>query len=89
MKVLTRQSFLVYRVLRAELFLFLDGNWKTGWEVYFDRWGREGNQILFTANKLEPETGYSFRVIAVNKLGASLASDSTATLKTGMNLMHT
>ena len=62
---------------------FSDGIWKTGWEVRYDRWGREGNLILYTVNNLEPETRYSFRVIAENKAGASLASDSTVALKTG------
>ena len=62
---------------------FLDSNWKTGWEVYFDKWGRDGNTIFYTVRNLEPETKYSFRVIAVNKMGASLASDATAALKTG------
>ena len=64
----------------------LDSNWKTGWEVYFDKWGRDGNTIFYTVGNLEPETKYSFRVIAVNKMGASLASDATVALKTGKEI---
>ena len=52
--------------------------------MYFDKWGRDGNKIFYTINNLEPETTYSFRVIAVNKMGASLASDATVPLKTGI-----
>ena len=79
--LLTNSSALSFT--RIYLLWLLGSNWRTGWEVYFDKWGRDGNAIFYVVNNLEPETTYSFRVIAVNKMGASLASDATVALKTG------
>ncbi|XP_065066493.1 protein sidekick-2-like isoform X2 [Rhopilema esculentum] len=59
------------------------GDWRTGWDVRYDQWGRNGSIISYTLNKLDPDTQYLFRVIAENRVGASLASDAVS-LKTNV-----
>eukprot|EP00794_Sanderia_malayensis_P008937 gene8937-9890_t len=59
------------------------GDWKVGWDATFDRWIRNDSRIQYAVTNLEPETRYSFRIIAVNGRGDSEPSERTNSLLTG------
>ena len=66
-------------------------SYQTNWEASPDETKRNQSYVSFTVGNLKPNTGYRFRIIAWNEVGASPPSDPSDkafTGQSGIDIVH-
>lgn len=79
--------FCSFEVVNYNLFLFPDSSeFTTQWEADPDDTKKNQSFVYYTVGNLQPNTGYQFRIIAWNEVGASEPSDPSNKVFTGQLL---